>query len=123
MQTNLLRLISAFFRRVIVLSLVAFLCLSGLSIFTSSPVNAATEEELKLVPPDYEPSADEKIERAYELSGATGRLEEAKQQITKSDEYFDPTKKANIRTFQSEAKGSEPGLIEKAKELVEKVTK
>lgn len=122
MQISFLALIKAFFRRIILLSLVAFLCLSGISIFTSLPVNAGTEAELKLIPQDYQPNAEEKIERAYELSGATGRLEEAKQELTNSNENFDPTKKANVKTIKAQAKGSEENLIEKAKSLVEKVT-
>ena len=122
MQISFLTLITAFLRRIILLSLVAFLCLSGISIFTSLPVNAGTEAELKLIPQDYQPSAEEKLDRAYDLSGATGRLEESKQELTNSNENFAPTKKANVKTIKAQAKGSEENLIEKAKGLVEKVT-
>ena len=122
MQISFLTLFTAFLRRIILLSLVAFLCLSGISIFTSLPVNAGTEAELKLIPQDYQPSAEEKLDRAYDLSGATGRLEESKQELTNSNENFDPTKRANVKTIKAQAKGSEENLIEKAKSLVEKVT-
>ncbi|HCF27056.1 MAG TPA: hypothetical protein DEV81_07575 [Cyanobacteria bacterium UBA11049] len=122
MRISFLTLITSLLRRIILLSLVAFLCLSGISIFTSLPVNAGTEAELKLIPPDYNPSAEEKLDRAYDLSGATGRLEESKQELTNSKENFDPTKRANVKNIKAQAKDSQGNLIEKAKELVEKVT-
>ena len=43
-----------------------------------------------------------------------------KQERYNPDTYFDPTKKANIGTIQK-SENPQPGLVEKAKELVEKV--
>ncbi len=121
MLSILLTFSQGLLRKILVLCLVTLLSLSGTLILVASPAYAATEAELELIPPEYQPSNDEKIERAYDLSPAAGRLEEMKQQTTNPDQYFDPTKKANMGTIQKSEK-SDPGLIEKAKQLVEKVT-
>lgn len=118
---SILLSVSQGFRRILVLSLLALL-ISATSIFVASPAYASTVEELQLVPTEDKPTNDEKIERAYELSEAAGRMEEMKQQTTNPDKYFDPTKKANMGTIQK-MENPEPNLLEKAKELVEKVTK
>lgn len=125
MLTILSTLSQVFLRRILALSLMALLSLSGLVIFSCVPAYATTLEEQQLIPPDYKPTPEERIERAYEQSEATGFLEEMKQKSCNADKYFDPTKKANMRTIikQSKAEDSQQGLVEKAKELVEKVTK
>lgn len=113
MQSILRSLSQGLFRKVLALCLMTLLSLSGLVIFTSLPVNATTFEEIKLVPEDEQPTPDEKIERAYEMSEATGRLEEAKQQKTNPSENFDPNEKANVKNIvKSQGKNSKPGLIE-----------
>ena len=121
MLSILLNISKGLFRKILVLCLMTLL-ISGSLIYFALPVYAATGEELQLIPPEEKPTNEEKIDRAYELSGASGRLEEMKQQISDPNEYFDPTKKANTGTIQEESK-SEPGLIQKAKEFVENVTK
>ena len=101
------------FRKVLALCLMTLLTLSGLVIFTSLPVNATTFEEIKLVPGDNQPTPEEKIERAYEMSEATGRLEEAKQELANKNELFDPNEKANTKTIiNTQGKNSKPGLID-----------
>lgn len=122
MLSILLTLSQRIFRQILAVCLMTLIVLSGLLIFTSLPIYAATQEEVQLVPSNFKPSAEEKIERAYEMSEATGRLEEAKQELGNPNDYFDYNKKANVKTIIESSK-SEPGLVEKAKELIEKVTR
>ena len=122
MLSILLNISQRLFHKILVLCLMTLL-ISGSLIYFALPVYAATGAELQLIPSEEKPTNEEKIDRAYELSGASGRLEEMKQQISDPDKYFDPTKKANTGTIQEEAKNSESGLIQKAKEFVENVTK
>lgn len=118
----LLTLSQEFGRRILALSLIVLLSLLGMSIFVSPPVYAATQEELKLIPPEYQPTPDERIERAYDQSEAAGILEEMKQETGKKTEYFDPNKKANMKTIPESEKAAKTSLVEKAQELVDKVT-
>lgn len=123
MKSILFSLSQGFLRKLLVVCLMTLLSLSGLSIFVSSPVYAATSEETQLVPSDFKPTPDEKIERAYEMSEATGILEETKQQLGDPNKNFDYNKKANVKTIiESDKADSEPGLVEKAKGLVERIT-
>lgn len=113
MQSILRTLSQGVLRKILALCLMTLLSLSGLVIFTSLPVNATTFEEIKLVPEDDQPTPEEKIERAYEMSEATGRLEEAKQELANKNELFDPNEKANTKTIiKSQGKNSQPGLTE-----------
>jgi hypothetical protein len=124
MKTILSILNQVFLSRILALCLMTLLAFSGLLVFVAAPVYATTVEELKLVPREDKPTAEEKIERAYEMSEATGMLEETKQELADPNEYFDVSKKANTKTIIESSKSeSQPGLVERAKELVEKITK
>ena len=113
MQSILKTLSQGFFRKILALCLITLLSLSGSLIFTSLPANATTFEEIKLVPQDEQPTPDQKIERAYELSEAAGRLEETRQQLTNPNDNFDPNEKANTKNIvKSQGKNTKPGLIE-----------
>ena len=112
MQSILLTL-SQGIRKILALCLITLLSLSGSLIFTSLPVNAATFEEIKLIPGDEQPTPEEKIDRAYELSEAAGRLEETRQKLTNPNDNFDPNQKANTKNIvKSQGKNTKPGLIE-----------
>ncbi|WGV25871.1 hypothetical protein [Halotia branconii] len=114
-------------RPILVLSLMVFVSLSGLFIFTQLPSYATTLEELKLIPPDYRPTSQEKIDRAYEYNRAAGIREEERQeayeQAVKDAESLETMEKAYERNLKAERKGnSQPNLLDKAEEIVDKVT-
>lgn len=110
-------------KSILVLGLMILIIVSSLLIFVSAPVYATTLEEQKLIPADQRLTPEEKIERAYELSEGTGILEEAKQESANADEKYQPGKTPNVKTVKASQKAdSEPNLLEKAQQLVEKVT-
>lgn len=106
-----------------VLGLMILLSLSSLFIFVSAPVYATTLEEQKLIPAESRLTPEEKIERAYEFNEGAGMLEEAKQASANAKEKFQPGKTANVKTVKtSKEADSEPNLLEKTQQFVEKVT-
>lgn len=110
-------------KSIFVLGLMILLSLSGLFIFVSAPVYASTLEEQKLIPADQRLTPQEKIDRAYEFSEELGVLEEVKQQSANADKKAQPGETSNVKTVKaSKEANSEPGLVEKAQELIEKVT-
>lgn len=123
MQRILSTLSQGWQKSIFVLGLMILLSLSGLFIFVSAPVYATTFEEQKLIPADQRLTPEEKIERAYEFNEGAGMLEEAKQESANADKKFNPNKAANVKTVKaSKEADSEPNLLEKAQQLVEKVT-
>jgi hypothetical protein len=103
------------------LGMAVLVCLLGIFIFVTTPVYAATLEEQKLVPPDQKPTSEEKIERAYELSEGTGILEEMKQESGNASKLTNPKGKGTIESVRTEDANRQPGLLEKARGLVNKV--
>ncbi len=115
--------------KILVLGLMIFISLSGLFIFTQPPSYATTLEELKLIPPDQRPTPQEKIDRAYEYNRAAGVREEQRQEAyeqaikVKDAESLDTIEKAYERNLKAERKdNSQPNLLDKAGEIVDKVT-
>jgi len=107
----------------IFLGLIVLLCLSGLFLFVSAPVYATTFEEQELVPPQEERlTSDEKIERAYEFGEGAGILEEDKQASGNRFSTFKPNETVNEKSVTNSKAKSTPGLVEKAQELIQKVT-
>ncbi|AFZ32481.1 hypothetical protein Glo7428_4029 [Gloeocapsa sp. PCC 7428] len=105
--------------RVLTICLILIL-IPCLVILNAAPSYAATYAEQKLVPPQEKIlTSEEKIERAYELGEGAGMLEEAKQASANANTLTKPNKKVNVKTVTTPK--SEEGLIEKAKEIVEKV--
>jgi cobalamin biosynthesis protein CbiD len=109
----------AFGKGILIFGLMSLLSLSGLFIFANQPALA-----------DKPLQADEKIDRAYTMSEATGLIEEDRQEAY--DEAAeavseDPKQglekiyEADLNAYEKE-NPDENGLIEGAKELVEKVT-
>lgn len=116
MQGNLFSLVRAFSQKVMALGLMLLIVLSGLFIFVDSPSYAITASRDKL-------SSQDKIDRAYQFSEATGILEEEKQASSSANQIFNPEDKANIKSAkESQATDSEKSLVEQGKDLLEKVT-
>jgi hypothetical protein len=106
----------------LIVSLIMFISLSASFLFIQQASYATTLEELKLVPPEYKPTPEEKINRANEYDPGVGVQEEARQeayeQAVKDSQNLQTLEKAYERNLKAE-KNSEPNLLEKA---VEKVT-
>jgi hypothetical protein len=125
MQKILLTFKKALRSTFLVVGLMMFISLSGSFIFVQQPSFATTLEELKLIPPEYKPNSDEKINRANEYDPGVGVQEEKRQeayeQAVKDSENLGTIEKAYKRNLKAEG-NSEPNLLDKAGEIVEKVT-
>ncbi|MDF5709418.1 MAG: hypothetical protein PUP90_17580 [Nostoc sp. S4] len=110
-------------RSFLIVSLMMFVSLSGSFILTPQASYATTLEELQLIPREYRPTPEEKINRANEYDPGVGLQEENKQQsyeeAVKDAQNLGTMEKAYERNLKAEGK-SEPNLLEKAGELVEK---
>lgn len=116
MQRILLTLGQALRQRVFVLGLMILIGLSSLFVFFEQPSYAVMSSKDKL-------TSQEKIDRAYEIREGAGILEEDKQISANRNETFQPGDKANEKSVKtSKEPSSQPGLLEKAQELVDKVT-
>ncbi len=122
----LLALKQALLSSMLVFGLMIFISLSGL-LMVVQPSYATTLEELKLIPPEYKPTSQEKIDRAYERNEAAGfreeQREEAYEQAIKDGESLNTMEKAYERNVKAEKAQNPPESFgEKAKEVIEKVT-
>ncbi|NDJ25616.1 hypothetical protein GS682_29200 [Nostoc sp. B(2019)] len=111
----------------LVFSLMMFISLSGLFVFVQQASYATTLEELKLVPPEYKPNSEEKINRANEYDPGVGVLEEERQQAyeqaIKDGESLNTMEKAYERNVKAENEGKpQESIVEKAKEVIGNVT-
>jgi hypothetical protein len=79
MPRILLALKQALLSSMLVFGLMIFISLSGLFMVVQQPSYATTLEELKLIPPEYKPTPEEKIDRAYERNQAAGFREESRE--------------------------------------------
>lgn len=126
MKKALLSFKQALRSSILVFGLMTFVLLSGLFI-VQQPSYATTQEELKLIPPDYKPTPQEKIDRAYERNEAAGfreeSREEAYEEAIKDGENLNTMEKAYERNVKAEKAQNPPESFgEKAKEVIEKVT-
>ncbi|MBW4569548.1 MAG: hypothetical protein KME31_16425 [Tolypothrix carrinoi HA7290-LM1] len=126
MPRFLLTLKQALLSSILVFGLMIFISLSGLFVVVQ-PSYATTLEELKLIPPEYKPTPEEKIDRAYERNVAAGFREEQRQeayeQAIKDGKSLNTMEKAYERNVKAEKAENPPESFgEKAKELIEKVT-
>ncbi len=120
MQRILLALRQALRQRILVLGLMTLLSLSSLFTFVSAPVYATTLEELKLTPATERLTPEEKIERAYDFNEGAGIIEERKQEAIKAEAGIkEKGDDENLKAYEDKP---EPLLIEKAQNLVKKVT-
>jgi hypothetical protein len=106
-------------KRVLLLSLIGLLSLSGLLIFSNQP--ALAERSL---------SSQEKIDRAYTMSEATGLREEDRQEayeeateaVSKDPKQgLEEIYEEDLQTYRQE-NPDQGGVVESAKNLVDKVT-
>lgn len=110
----------AFAKRVLILGLMSLLSLSGLFLFANQPALADTSSK--------RPS-EEAIDRAYTMSEATGLREEARQEAydEATGAINDPSGiekiyKEDLKSYEKENPDANGGVLEGAKELVDKVT-
>jgi len=122
----LLTLKQALLSSMLVFGLMIFISLSGLFMVVQASY-ATTLEELKLIPPEYKPTPEEKIDRAYERNEAAGiraeQRQEAYEQALKDGKSLNTMEKAYERNVKAEnAQNPSESFGEKAKEVLEKVT-
>ncbi|HEY9693994.1 MAG TPA: hypothetical protein V6D15_17460 [Oculatellaceae cyanobacterium] len=102
------------FKVALTFSLIFLTSFCSLFIFFQQPSYA-------LSTPPRHLSSQEKIDRAYEYSEATGLLEEDKQASKNANELFDYGEKANEKTVVSSQKeNSDSNLIDQAQEAIGK---
>jgi hypothetical protein len=109
----------AFGKRILIFGLMSLLSLSGLFIFVNQPALA-----------DKPLQAQEKIDRAYTMSEATGLREEDRQEAYDEaiEEISEDPKEGLEKIYEEDFKAykkenpDENGLLEGAKDLVDKVT-
>jgi len=127
MQKILLTLKQVLRSSFLVVSLMIFISLSGSFIFVQQASYATTTEELKLIPPEYKPNSEEKINRANEYDPGVGiqeeNREEAYEQAIKDSTNLNTIEKTYERNLKAEKEQNSPESFgEKAKEVIEKVT-
>ncbi|MEH1924517.1 hypothetical protein [Nostoc sp.] len=127
MQKILLTLKQAFRSSLLVICLMISISLSGSLIFFQQASHATTLEELKLIPPEYKPNSEEKINRANEYDPGVGvqeeKREEAYEQAIKDSKNLNTIEKTYERNLKAEKAQNPPESFgEKAKEVLEKVT-
>lgn len=127
MRRILLTLKQALLSSILVFGLMIFISLSGLFMVVQQPSYATTLEELKLIPPEYKPTPQEKIDRAYERNEAAGfraeSREKAYEEAIKDGKSLNTMEKAYERNVKAEKAQNPPESFgEKAKEVIEKVT-
>ncbi|MEH2290033.1 hypothetical protein [Nostoc sp.] len=127
MQKILLSLKQALRSSFLIIGLMVFISLSGSFIFIQQASYATTVEELKLIPPEYKPNSQEKINRANEYDPGVGvqeeGREEAYEEAIKDGENLNTMEKAYERNLKVEREQNSPESFgEKAKEVIEKVT-
>ncbi|HYX14073.1 MAG TPA: hypothetical protein VE944_06855 [Nostoc sp.] len=126
MQKFLLTLKQALRSSFLVVGLIIFISLSGSLIFVQQASYATTFEELKLIPPEYKPNSEEKVNRANEFDPGVGvqeeEREEAYEQAIKDSKNLTTIEKTYERNLKAEQEQNPPESFgEKAKEVIEKV--
>ncbi|MEH1870831.1 hypothetical protein [Nostoc sp.] len=127
MQKILLTLKQVLRSSFLVIGLMVFISLAGSFIFVQQASYATTLEELKLVPPEFKPNSQEKINRANEFDPGVGVQEEERQeayeQAIKDSKDLTTIEKTYERNLKAEQQQNPPETFgEKAKEVIEKVT-
>jgi hypothetical protein len=126
-QKILLTLKQALRSSFLVVCLMVSISLSGSFIFVQQASYATTLEELKLIPPEYKPNSEEKINRSNEYDPGVGVQEEERQkayeQAIKDSKNLNTIEKTYERNLKAEKEQNPPETFgEKAKEVIEKVT-
>jgi thymidylate synthase len=110
-----------------VLIVLAIVFIGMSSVFIGQqPSYATTQAELKLIPPEYKPTPQEKINRAYEYDPGVGIQEEDRQkayeQAIKDSKNLNTLEKAYERNLKGEQGQNQEGIIEKASDIIDQVT-
>ncbi|WP_414563659.1 MULTISPECIES: hypothetical protein [unclassified Anabaena] len=110
-----------------VLIVLAIVFIGMSSVFIGQqPSYATTQAELKLIPAEYKPTPEEKINRAYEYDPGVGIQEEDRQkayeQAIKDSKNLNTLEKAYERNLKAEQGQNQEGIIEKASDVIEQVT-
>jgi hypothetical protein len=107
-------------KRLLIFGLISLLNLSGLFVFANQPALADV--------PSRRPS-EEAIDRAYTMSEATGLREEARQEAydeaaeaINDPRGLDKIYNEDLKAFKQETSDENGGLLEGAKDLVDKIT-
>ncbi|MEH2307897.1 hypothetical protein [Nostoc sp.] len=111
----------------LVVCLIVSISLSGSFLFVQQASYATTLEELKLIPPQFKPNSEEKINRANEYDPGVGIQEEERQkayeQAIKDSKNLNTIEKTYERNLKAEQEQNPPETFgEKAKEVIDKVT-
>ncbi|MBD2511007.1 hypothetical protein [Nostoc sp. C057] len=111
----------------LVVCLMVSISLSGSFLFVQQASYATTLEELKLIPPQFKPNSEEKINRANEYDPGVGIQEEERQkayeQAIKDSKNLNTIEKTYERNLKAEQEQNPPETFgEKAKEVIDKVT-
>ncbi|QHG18578.1 hypothetical protein [Nostoc sp. ATCC 53789] len=111
----------------LVVCLMVSISLSGSFLFVQQTSYATTLEELKLIPPQFKPNSEEKINRANEYDPGVGIQEEERQkayeQAIKDSKNLNTIEKTYERNLKAEQEQNPPETFgEKAKEVIDKVT-
>ncbi len=127
MQKILLTLKQALRSSFLVVCLMVSISLSGSFLFVQQASYATTLEELKLIPPEYKPNSEEKINRSNEYDPGVGVQEEERQkayeQAIKDSKNLNTIEKTYESNLKAEKEQNPPETFgEKAKEVIEKVT-
>ena len=127
MQKILLTLKQALRSSFLIVCLMVSISLSGSFLFVQQASYATTLEELKLIPPEYKPNSEEKINRSNEYDPGVGVQEEERQkayeQAIKDSKNLNTIEKTYERNLKAEKEQNPPETFgEKAKEVIEKVT-
>lgn len=117
MQRILLALGQALRQKIFVLGLMTLIASSGLFIFVQHPSYAVTRAMDKV-------SADEKVDRAYEIRVGTGILEEERQEKSpNANEAFDPSDEHKLESVKaSKEENPEASLPEQVQKVIKKIT-
>lgn len=125
MSKTLLALKQVLSTGVLIVISIIFISVCGLFI-GQQPSYATTQAELKLIPPEYKPTAEEKINRAYEYDPGVGIQEEERQkayeQAIKDSKNLNTLEKAYERNLKAEQGQNREGIIEKASDIIDQVT-
>jgi hypothetical protein len=126
-QKILLTLKQALRSSFLVVCLMVSISLSGSFLFVQQASYATTLEELKLIPPEYKPNSEEKINRSNEYDPGVGVQEEERQkayeQAIKDSKNLNTIEKTYESNLKAEKEQNPPETFgEKAKEVIEKVT-
>ncbi|MBD2436319.1 hypothetical protein [Nostoc sp. FACHB-110] len=110
---------------VVIVGSIIFIMISGVFLSIQQPSYATTQEELKLIPPEFKPNTEEKINRANEYDPGVGIQEEDRQaayeQAIKDSQNLNTLEKAYKNNLKEEQAENSQSLGKQASEVINKV--